>query len=88
MVLSLPDNPATHHIIDEAALANAQLSGAGLDVFWQEPPEPQDALFSHNVIATPHIGGVTDISLADRKRRSAPTVSALAARREFAPVMG
>lgn len=91
VVLSLPDNPATHHIIDEAALeqmkpgaflinlgrgglieksallaalANGQLSGAGLDVFWQEPPEPQDALFSYNVIATPHIGGVTDISLA------------------------
>lgn len=33
-------------------------------MFWQEPPEPQDALFSYNVIATPHIGGVTDISLA------------------------
>ncbi|MDI3439992.1 2-hydroxyacid dehydrogenase [Erwinia sp. V90_4] len=91
VVLSLPDNPATHHIIDEAALAqmkpgaflinlgrgglieksallaalaNGQLSGAGLDVFWQEPPEPQDALFSYNVIGTPHIGGVTDISLA------------------------
>ncbi len=63
MVLSLPDNPATHHIVDESALANGQLSGAGLDVFWQEPPEPQDALFSYNVIATPHIGGVTDISL-------------------------
>lgn len=47
-----------------AALENQTLAGAGLDVFWQEPPDPNDAVFRHNVIATPHIGGVTDISLA------------------------
>lgn len=91
VVLSLPDNPQTHQIIDAAALAqmkpqsflinlgrgglidktaflnalkNRSLAGAGLDVFWQEPPDPQDEVFRYNVIATPHIGGVTDISLA------------------------
>ncbi|WP_034949039.1 2-hydroxyacid dehydrogenase [Erwinia oleae] len=91
VVLSLPDNDATHHIIDETALAQMKrgsflinlgrgglvekpslqaalevehLAGAGLDVFWQEPPDPDDPLFDYNVIATPHIGGVTDNSLS------------------------
>jgi len=44
------------------ALKNQQITGAGLDVFWQEPVDPNDPLFEHNVIATPHIGGATDLS--------------------------
>ena len=44
------------------ALAGKHLAGAGLDVFWAEPVDPRHPLFAQNVIATPHIAGVTDLS--------------------------
>ncbi|MEW6275440.1 MAG: 2-hydroxyacid dehydrogenase [Bacillota bacterium] len=45
------------------ALENKVIAGVGLDVFWQEPPDPADPIFQYNTVATPHIGGATDISL-------------------------
>jgi phosphoglycerate dehydrogenase-like enzyme len=47
----------------EEALATKKIGGAGLDVFWEEPPDPDDPVFQYNVMATPHIAGATDISI-------------------------
>ena len=42
------------------ALRSGQVGGAGLDVHWQEPADPDEPLYQHpNVIATPHTGVCT-----------------------------
>jgi len=54
-------------LVDRGALENAlaaeKIGGAGLDVFWEEPPDPDDPIFKYNVLATPHIAGATDVSI-------------------------
>jgi glyoxylate reductase len=61
-------NTARGRIVDEPALIQAlrerKIAGAGLDVYWQEPPvgepAPSPELFElSNVILTPHIGSAT-----------------------------
>lgn len=57
-------NCARGGIIDEAALAKAleekKIAGCALDVFQEEPPNPQSAFFKlDNVVATPHLGAST-----------------------------
>jgi phosphoglycerate dehydrogenase-like enzyme len=47
----------------KAALVEQKIAGAGLDVFWEEPPDPEDDIFKTNLIATPHIAGSTDVSI-------------------------
>ena len=47
-----------------AALRSGALAGAGLDVFWHEPVDPHHPVFTQNVIATPHVAGLTDLTEA------------------------
>ena len=77
-------NVARGALVDEAALiealAEGKIAGAGLDVFGQEPPDLDSAIFSlPNVIATPHISGGTDGTSRKRAGAAAENVNRIAA---------
>jgi phosphoglycerate dehydrogenase-like enzyme len=62
------------------ALACGRLSGAGLDVFHQEPLDPRSPLLSRSdIVATPHIAGVTDAAYEGVALRVADNIGRLLA---------
>src|SRR5262249_21198548 len=48
-----------------SALASGKVGGVGLDVHWEEPPDPNDPLYADpRVVALPHIAGSTEEAFA------------------------
>jgi len=78
-LLNVGRGPVIDHDALVEALAQGTIAGAGLDVFWDEPTDPNDPLLQQNVIATPHIAGVTDLSYNDIARGLAANVNRLRA---------
>ncbi|MGD8457641.1 MAG: phosphoglycerate dehydrogenase [Anaerolineales bacterium] len=61
-------NTARGELIDEDALLEAlnrgKIHGAAVDVFSQQPPDPDNLLLQHpKVITTPHMGSHTDLAM-------------------------
>lgn len=72
-------NTARGGIVDEDALVDAlrndEISGAGLDVFAEEPVSSESQIATlENTICSPHIGGVTVEALENMSERAARNV--------------
>jgi phosphoglycerate dehydrogenase-like enzyme len=67
-------NTSRGGLLDEAALADAlganRLRGAALDVFADEPAVPRALAGLRNVVLTPHIGGLSERSIASMTERA------------------
>jgi D-3-phosphoglycerate dehydrogenase len=79
-------------VVDEealiAALRAGKLTGAGLDVLEQEPPDPSNPLLSMpNVTVTPHVAAQSNESAVARRRRHGEEIArVLTGKRPLHPV--
>ncbi len=76
-------NVARGALVDEEALYQAlidgRIAGAGLDAYAQEPPDGERPVYQlPNVVATPHIAGVTDGTSRKRAACAAENVERIA----------
>ena len=74
-IINVARGPVLDYDATLAALKEKRIAGAGLDVFWQEPFDPTDPIFSYNVVATPHVGGATDLSLQGIAKKVAENIN-------------
>lgn len=77
LLVNVGRGPLVDHDALVAALRDGRLAGAGLDVYWQEPVDPEDPVLRENVLATPHLGGVTEQAYRATARRFADNVERL-----------
>ncbi|QDU82363.1 D-3-phosphoglycerate dehydrogenase [Polystyrenella longa] len=75
-------NTARGGLVNEAdllvALTSGQIRAAALDVFEQEPPSPDNPLFQlKNVIASPHMAGLDQVSVANMAHEAAECITQL-----------
>jgi phosphoglycerate dehydrogenase-like enzyme len=85
-VVNVSRGPVLDYDALHRALRDEVIAGAGLDVYWDEPVDPEDPILEHNVVATPHIGGSTTeayramgaavVANVERLRRGDPVVTA------------
>lgn len=65
LVVNVARGPVIDRAALDAALARGHLGGVGLDVYWHEPWDPADPLFSHpKVVTLPHVAGSTTAAFA------------------------
>jgi D-3-phosphoglycerate dehydrogenase len=73
-------NTGRGRVVDEpaliAALQERRIAGAGLDVLEQEPADPANPLLRmDNVVVTPHMASVSDVSEVERRRLLATQIA-------------
>lgn len=87
-------NTARGPVIDEAALADAlrtkKIAGAGIDVFREEPPAPDNPLFALrdvNIVVSPHNAGLTEEAMRQLAIRTIDTAMEVLAGRKPATIL-